>query len=596
MCGFLGAVSLNEITETGFNNANNLIECRGPDAKRVLKGNDNLINYNLIFNRLAIIDLNENANQPMVDKSNDNILMFNGEIYNHLDLKKDLEKKYSINFSTSHSDSETLLKGLSTYSLDFINKLRGQFALFFIDFKNKKIILARDRLGQKPLYYILDSNNLKFSSNLNSLKLICDNNQLSEEHIIQYLNIGATYSPNTIFKNIFKVEPSQIVVIDYSSGEFKVSYNNYWSINSFIGEKEFRNDEFMDLFSESVALRTYSDVPIASFLSGGIDSTSIVKNLHDNNINLSTFTVSMKEKKYDESYWASQVSKKYRTSHSSVTLSSDFCFENVIKILLQIDEPVADPSVIPTYLISKEISKEFKVAISGDGGDELLGGYKRTNIVLSNKKNIINNLSYLYNVYPAFLGTGNKFLSKSSNPYQSYASFLQDNKFLKLLGINSISSDNANIRMEITDNLYKDLLLSDYKFFLPEIMNYKVDRMSMANSLEVRSPFLDHKLVEYILSHKTPYLDSNNSKALLKNYLLNDFDNSFLNRPKQGFSFNLENFVYKNISEINSIIKKGTVVNYLDKNIVKKLSIFKSRMNAIRIWKLFVLENYLSNN
>ena len=128
------------------------------------------------------------------------------------------------------------------------------------------------------------------------------------------------------------------------NGEFKVSYNNYWSINSFIGEKEFRNDEFMDLFSESVALRTYSDVPIASFLSGGIDSTSIVKNLHDNNINLSTFTVSMKEKKYDESYWASQVSKKYRTSHSSVTLSSDFSFENVIKILLQIDEPVADPS------------------------------------------------------------------------------------------------------------------------------------------------------------------------------------------------------------------------------------------------------------
>ena len=132
----------------------------------------------------------------------------------------------------------------------------------------------------------------------------------------------------------------------------------------------------MDLFSESVALRTYSDVPIASFLSGGIDSTSIVKNLHDNNINLSTFTVSMKEKKYDESYWASQVSKKYRTSHSSVTLSSDFSFENVLKILFQIDEPVADPSVIPTYLISKEISKEFKVAISGDGGDELLEAIK----------------------------------------------------------------------------------------------------------------------------------------------------------------------------------------------------------------------------
>ena len=241
-------------------------------------------------------------------------------------------KKNDIKFLTSHSDTETVLHGIDAHSLSFIKKLRGQFALTFIDKINKKIILSRDRVGQKPLYYYYDKKNLCFSSNLKSLLMTKGKYEIDSNMVYQYLNLGAIKAPNTIVKNIYKVEPAQTIIFDYSNGYLKKSSEIYWNLNSFIGKSKFNVDEFMEIFSNALRIRTYSDVPIATFLSGGLDSTSIVKNLYENNLRLDTFTVQMDSDKYDESTWSNEVASKYNTNHKQINLSSNIDFKNVKKI------------------------------------------------------------------------------------------------------------------------------------------------------------------------------------------------------------------------------------------------------------------------
>ena len=593
MCGFIGKFSTTSIKDDTLLNPNKLIECRGPDSNIVLNGRDENFNYSLSFNRLAIVDLDTKANQPMISSQTGSILLFNGEIFNHQELRNSLIKKNDIKFLTSHSDTETVLHGIDAHSESFIKKLRGQFALTFIDKINKKIILSRDRVGQKPLYYYYDKKNLCFSSNLKSLLMTKGKYEIDSNMVHQYLNLGAIKAPNTIFKNIYKVEPAQTIIFDYSNGYLKKSSEIYWNLNSFIGKSKFNVDEFMEIFSNALRIRTYSDVPIATFLSGGLDSTSIVKNLYENNLRLDTFTVQMDSDKYDESIWSNEVASKYNTNHKQINLSSNIDFKNVTKIINFLDEPMADPSIVPTYLISNKMSENYKVAISGDGGDELMGGYYRTNHVLFGRR--INMIKYLNKLYPPRLGTGNKFISHSSNNQESYASFIEDRNLLKVLGINKFENNEFGLTFFDTGDDYKNLLLNDYKYYLPEMMMYKVDRMSMANSLEVRSPFVDHKLIEYIFSHDTTYLSKGSSKSILRNYLINDFDYKFINRKKQGFTFNLESFVFKNIDFINEKIVAGSFTADLDPNFVNKLTSYKSRINANRIWKLFILESYLSS-
>ena len=250
---------------------------------------------------------------------------------------------------------------------------------------------------------------------------------------------------------------------------------------------------------------------------------------------------------------------------------------------------------MPSYILSKEISNYYKVAISGDGGDELLGGYKRTMDSLKSKSFINNIFSKFYNFYPPALGTGNKFLSQSSNINTRYRSYLEDMNLLKILEITPSQRSEYVIDIKAQFEDYKGLLLSDYRFYLPDMMMFKIDRTSMANSLEIRSPFVDHKLVEYIMSTKSSYIDLNNSKNILKNYLSQDFNNEFLNRDKQGFVFDIENWIFHNLSMLNETLNTGKVSNYIPANFALKVAKYKSRINSHRVWKLYVLNHYLEN-
>ena len=590
VCGFIGTLSYDYFNPELLNQSNKYIECRGPDSKVSKSSLESKIKYNFIFNRLSILDLADNANQPMQHSISGNFLMFNGEIYNHKELRNEMIKK-GVHFKTSHSDTEVILNGIEKEGLNFIPKLRGQFSIFYFDINLNRAYLIRDRLGQKPLYYYQDKERLIFSSNLTSiLKSNKDQQKISESALDEYLRYGVVSSPRTIFKNYYKVEPANILEFHFVKNTIITSKSKYWEVEDFIDNEPFNIEEFLSILENSVTTRAQADVPVASFLSGGLDSTTITKFLSKHH-KTNTFSVTSDNSKYDESVWSNLASKKYNTNHKSVNVNSDISSGQIIKSLSILDEPYSDPSIVPSFILSKEISKYFKVAISGDGGDELLGGYRRTFLTLGSKSFSDSLLSKAYYISPGIFGSGSTFLSKSKNNEQSYSSTLADEKFIKMLKRTSNFYTN-NILLNENMDLYKSLLVNDYKFFLPEQMLYKVDRTSMANSLEVRSPFLDHNLIQYIMSHDISYVDKNNPKAILKNLLYTDFNSEFINRKKQGFVFDMESWIYNNKPVINETLSNGKIVGNYFTNPINKLSLYKSRINALRIWKLYTLENY----
>ena len=597
MCGFIGHLSFDKLNNDQIVKSNKLIECRGPDELINLEGqfsrlfnNKDKLNYSYVFNRLSILDLSESASQPMISQKFKSILMFNGEIFNHKELRIELIEN-GVGFSSNHSDTEVLLNGISFFGISFIEKLIGQFSFAYYSSDSKKIYLGRDRLGQKPLFYYRDKNNIIFGSNLRAIAKNINSAEIDTKSLSNYLNYGVVPSPDTIFKEIKKIEPASIIEFDPIES-FKEKKYKYWEIDSFSNEKKFNPDKFFDLMNKSIEIREEADVPIAYFLSGGIDSTSIVKNASERGNELNTFSVSHSEKKYDESYWFNQVIEKYNTDSYVSNINTENIFEELNDSISIFDEPYSDPSTLPSYMISKEISKKYKVAISGDGGDELLGGYMRMAKILSRNSKF--SFSKLIKLYPAMFGTGNILLSNSNDLKTAYSSFLSDKKFIGMLNLEDSFNLEDNFYKDM-ESPYKSIFITDYLFYLSEMMMLKVDRTSMANSLEVRSPFVDHRLIEYVVSCDSTHYAADKPKKFLKDYLSDDFNEDFLNRRKMGFVFELEGWIYGNQKLIKDTIFNNQLNNYIDLNKAQQLFYFKSRINALRLWRIYVLEKFLSS-
>jgi asparagine synthase (glutamine-hydrolysing) len=593
MCGYLGKISLRNIDTDYINSSNKRIICRGPDSLKSLNFKIGEYNSHFIFNRLSVLDLDKRADQPLESANKSSSIMFNGEIYNHSALR-DMLVKNGKKFKTKNSDTEVILNGLDHFGVKFINQLRGQFSIAYLNKITKKLYLIRDRVGQKPLFYSHDSSSIALGSNLISTAEISGNLNIDKESLNEYLECGVVQSPKTIFKNIWKLCPGEIIEFDLSESEIKLNKSFYWDPIDFVDDKKFKKEEFFSIFSDSVDMRTKADVEVANFLSGGIDSTAIAKNLHDNNIAINSFSVGLLDSDYDESKWSKKVSETYRTNHKQVDVNLDISLDQILSILSQLDEPYSDPSVIPSYILAKQISNDFKVAISGDGGDELLGGYLRISKSLTKKNTFENIVSNFYKIYPAFLGTGSKLLGKSADLGESYTAYLFDEKFMKILREKSTKKDFVDKVNSYDLNDYKKLLYTEFKFFLTEMMLLKVDRTSMANSLEVRSPFVDHKLIEYIYSHDNSYHNINNPKSILKEYLSSDFNEKFLQRKKMGFIFDVEKFIYSNINHIAELIESGYIRKHYEVDFIKLLLLNKSRINANRIWRVLVLETFIN--
>lgn len=598
MCGFIGSVTSSHLSENLLESCNERIECRGPDEKIIIRNKtfgSNKQFHNLIFNRLSIIDLSRQASQPMVSEQFNTLMTFNGEIYNHRELRKKLES-YKVNFKSSHSDSETLLNGLSYFGIDFLKDVNGQFAIFLQNIDKKEYFLIRDRAGQKPLYYSYSNDQLYFGSDLKSVSKLSNNFSVSKDQLVNYLNFGTTITPDTFFENIQAVLPGECVKFSLnSSQQFIKDSFKYWELSEFLDEKEFKNEEFISLFEDSVWKRLESDVPVSSFVSGGLDSTAVVKALNKKSKNLNTFSMVTDSKNFDETEYMKQVVHKYKTNHSVEVINSNINFEEIKTIVLSFDDIIYDPSIIPTYLLSNNISKNYKVALSGDGGDELLSGYQHYVNFISNK-NIPSSLSNVfYSIYPGYFGSGNNILKYSSNWKSAFSSYYSDTKLLGLLRIHEFVSF-EEIFLRNKENNWKSLMLTDHRFFLNEMMLKKIDRASMLNSLEIRSPFLDYRLFEYVASHSRSQSDYKFSpKKILKEYLSEDFNNQFLEREKMGFSIDVVELITKNKSEIFETILNSELSQLYDLKFITKLLFINTRFNALRVWKLYCISLYLNN-
>ena len=592
MCGFIGIASKQKIDQNLVSIENERIICRGPDETKIFNKEFNNLNIHLTFNRLSILELSENGSQPIIDETNNYVLIFNGEIFNYIELKDRL-KRYENQFRSSNSDSEVLLYGLINEGKDFLNKIIGQFAFVFFDFIKNEVIMARDRTGQKPLFYCLVNDSLLTSSNLKSISNLSGEKNIDEDSFSEYLAQGVVTSPNTIYKNIFKLEPGSVATINLNEEKLKIRKEFYWNIVDFVSEKSnFDPNHFIDLISDSIELRLRSDVPVATFCSGGLDSSFIIKKISEKGYNIPTFSVINQNPKYDESQYINQVIKKYATDHTNDLIDDDINLSDLIKLNKLFDEPYCDASNFPSSLISESISKKFKVAISGDGGDEIFFGYQRFQNYLKQKK--LNNyfVDKMFGIYPGWLGTGNNIYRFHNDINKSYLSYFEDIKLIELLNLD-YESKLAKKYLNNEINNVKNIMIFENRYYLSELMNLKVDRTSMAHSLEVRSPFVDHRLIEYLLSCSTESLNYKKPKTFVKSQLQDDFDHEFLNRKKMGFVFDLEGLIFSNKNNVKKYILDSNLESLVSLNKIEKLYRNKSRINGLRLYKLLIISDYL---
>ena len=501
MCGIVGSTSHN-LSRLTLNDLHH----RGPDARGLYSSGEVTLGHT----RLSIIDL-DNGSQPMVD--GDVAIVFNGEIYNYRQLRGELTT------CKTDSDTEVLLQYYKKYGIEkTLESINGMFS--FAIFDNDKVFLARDRLGIKPLFYHQDDAGITFSSEIEPVKDIVgiQNLTIDPMSVSLFFNMYYIPSPNTIWKEIRNLSPG--CFIEYNTNTKKSTIKKYWQLNR-VSNTATDLEHLELLLKDAVSLRMRSDVPYGAYLSGGVDSSLIVKHMSLLESGTKTFTAQISDKELDEKEYALKVAKDCQTKHTNLPVEyTDIKLSFLKKISKNFGQPFADSSVVPTYLISREIAKNVTVALGGDGSDELFCGYNKYNSVDSG--------------VPA---------SFFRNPHNS---FLMDkyrkDSFGYLLSLLPYTPKN---RMEM-------MRLLDIRIFLEGDILQKVDRTSMANSLEVRVPFLDHRVVEYANSLSDEILYGKIRKGAVKNILGKYFSHDFVHRPKIGFMLNTGDWVDKLFEQIKT--------------------------------------------
>ncbi len=510
MCGIVGYAGFTQ--KISLTPAIKVLHHRGPD--------DNGIEYfegvGLGNLRLAIIDLSKNGHQPMFNTDKTLCITYNGEIYNFPEVRKLLEKKYRFR---SNSDTEVILYAYQEWGVRCLDKLSGMFSFVIYDKEKKLLFGARDRLGQKPLKYYLDKGKLIFASEIKAIvSLLPFKPELDEVAIDNFLTFQYVPSQRTGFKKISKLPAAHYFI--YRNG--KLSIQRYWSL-SFRKKLTLSHGEWMELVFEEIekAVRSHliSDVPVGALLSGGLDSSMIVALMARNSSRrIKTFSIGFDDDRFNEVEYAARVSKMYDTEHTQFTVRSRDLLENISNMVNAYDEPIGDNSILPTLLVSRLTGLKVKVALTGDGGDENFAGYERYTFV---------NLAYLMSQLPPLLKSAlrlhaNMSLglhpSKFTERMQRFILSLDDQFYRKYVRYNSFFANETksalycdDFRQSVEDNdsyeMYRkyfdktlndldNALKIDINTYLPDDLLYKTDTASMAYGLELRSPFLDHTLME----------------------------------------------------------------------------------------------------
>lgn len=557
MCAICGIIRRDKkVEESIIYQMSRLMSYRGPDEEGYF------IEKNAGFGhqRLSIIDLTS-GKQPLYNEDKNLVLVCNGEIYNFKELRKQLEEK-GHQFRTN-SDNEVIIHLYEEKKEKCVDELRGMFAFALWDRREKTLFLARDRLGQKPLVYSLLGDGIIFASEIKSILLYPEiKKEIDMEALNDYFTYQAVPSPETIFKKIKKLPPAHYLI--WKNGNLKIE--KYWDVN-FTRKIKLKDEiEYQELLweklKEATKIRMIADVPLGAFLSGGIDSSTIVGLMSEiSPYPVKTFSIGFDVEKYSEIKYARKVAERFKTEHYEFMVKPDV-IEILPKLIWHYNEPFADTSLIPTYYVARETSKCVKVALNGDGGDENLAGYDRYYQTIKGMKivNILRKLPLKNNIHilvkkfhlrlPSnFLFRAGDWLLEAAKREPSYLYahrmwIFSDELKNELLNeeikrsLNTSSLSLLDFYWNKTDaSLLEKMLYTDLHLYLPEVLMVKIDIATMANSLEGRSPFLDHKLVETVASFPPELkLKGRTSKYILKKKLNGFLPDEILKRKKMGFS------------------------------------------------------------
>jgi asparagine synthase (glutamine-hydrolysing) len=545
------------------------IRHRGPDAQAVRQFNGAVLGHA----RLSIIDLSEAGNQPFVSNDGRYALVFNGEIYNFKTLRRELEKQ-GVGFRTQ-TDTEVVLALLAREGMAAIEKLNGMFAIAFWDNEAGTLDLIRDRIGKKPLYYTEQNGQLLFASELKAL-LQCQNvpREIRPDAVYDFFAYQYVPDPKTIFKNIYKLEPGSHL---HRTKTGKITVRRYWSPQ--MGEPESVSMEeakgqLLDLLEDATRQRMISDVPLGAFLSGGVDSSGVVAMMAKGGHTVTTCSIGFKEKDFNETEFAQAVANQYRTDHREHTVE-DGVAERLLDICRFLDEPFADSSLVPTFLVSELARKDVTVALTGDGGDEIFAGYEK--YATDWRENQLRNKfpssvrAVMGDLAPALRKIPGKFLRRASSLMHSLSldqakafyvtnTFIDDHIWQALLNADFRKDLGDYHPSELTESIYHEcgntdhlarILYTDMRTFLPGDILVKADRMSMANSLELRSPLLDYRIIEF--ANQLPAslkFNRGDKKVVLRGALSPLLPPDILNRKKMGFSTPLASWFRRELKSI----------------------------------------------
>ena len=657
MCGILGNIGIGNysISLNQFQLINDMLVNRGPDDEGVTEFISNNNNIKLGHRRLSILDLSESGSQPMMSFSQRFVITFNGEIYNHRELRKEINELTQINWKGT-SDTETLINLFEIYDFDTVlHKLEGMFAFGLFDKKKDLLYLVRDIAGEKPLYLSTGNNYLSFSSDIKPLtKFPNFNKTLDKLSVQKYLKYNYIPSPHSVYKNTFKLPEASYIKI--STENFKInSYENFEDLinNNNIEYKKwwkpqynntkslFNHNDFVNqvevLLKKSISQQLISDVPLGAFLSGGLDSSLVVSLMQTMQNKTKTFTIGSNDSELDESVNAKKIANFLDTEHTNYNFN-DIDYKNLIpEIQSSFTEPFADSSQLPTMLVSKIAKKHVKVSLSGDGGDELFGGYNR--YIYANKYwRLINMLPSSYRSFilklisnipsSLFLKLMNiVFINSSKNKwkisninkikeklrninneksfYFSLITEWNENSGIMNLGFDN-ESDFKNIRKIFDGNnnsIEQKMMEADFKMYLPDDILCKVDRASMNYSLETRSPYLSKDLIDLSFNIPTKFKVSKGvSKIILRDVLKKYLPNNLTNMPKKGFAIPIKNLMKNEIKEwVNDTLSESAcdkhgLFNY---EIIRKIKDDHENNisnNEYKLWSLVQFNEWYNKN
>lgn len=622
MCGICGIFSygVNGIEEDRLKEMCSVMRHRGPDDEGIYINNRTTYSVGLGHRRLSIIDLSSDGHQPMSNEDQTIWIIFNGEIYNYRDLRLELINK-GHRFK-SHTDTETVIHLYEEYGQDCVKYLRGMFAFAIWDKKEDSLLLARDRVGKKPLLYTYVNGVFCFASEF--LALLTSGlvkKEINYDAIDYYLTFGYIPAPLTIYNNIFKLPSAHTLVMK----DKKINLNRYWTLDYSqkinISENE-AAEEVLKLLREAVRIRLYSDVPLGAFLSGGIDSSTVVALMSEaSDKRVKTFSIGFEERDFSELKYARNIAKKFNTEHHEFIVKPK-ALEILSLLVERYGEPYADSSCIPAYYVSQQTKQYVTVALNGDGGDELFAGYERYQAMIAAeiyqrfpliiKKIISGTLSFL----PDSLSSKNRL--RNIKRFFGAADLATNQRYLRWIGV----FDNKlkdylyaeDFRCKIKQNspfnhlvsylndkkgvdLIDRLVMTDTHTYLPDDLLVKIDIVSMANSLEARSPFLDHKLMEFVAKLPSDLkLRRFIKKYILKKAIKGLIPKKNIHRRKMGFGVpigewfrgNLKSFLTEALSS-KTALSRGYFKPEVVKGMIRQHT-SGQKDYAFQLWALLMLE------